>query len=451
MNSLAAKLNLGGNPASDADFIGECSAAWAVAHQLLIARQADDSSPDACVQLFKALCHWRLRAAQKRHTLSAEARECGFVITCAARLVLMDTLFDTLDAGQLATFHAALQDWQHVLKDAEAARVVSFTPPQDAAEVERELDARALRWSVEPMDAGCAPRCQFWSRCAMALIFSRKGRDVPQQEDSSHEVAVETTLLKALSFYDHQCVQRDEVRHLLTAQRQPAAAVSDAVLESADRWAKLNTSNVGDELYALGKECRLLLSVTPYALVMSQQRSDKVPTNYAKVMADWTPAAAIEAHAQVATGFGILRDDDAPHEDPHKSVCFLNLFDYCMQQLYDVHFAKLFFVHDVVPGAVLSRVDAYVKDNIVNPAPLLVLSLHCWWLVYRTRMPGAVAKTECYASCREAVCAWLAFVRDNRRGVLFLGKPVDGLIAEVCANTAQDAGRAFTLPTTAVE
>jgi hypothetical protein len=444
MEALATALNRVLPVRSNASFVQECVDAWPLAHGLLV-RRPEQSCAEACVLFFQAFCRWRLRAT--RSELSREARECGFILTCAARLVLMDALFDVLAADELATFRDCLEDWRHPLKLVELASFVGFTPPKTQAEVEAEVETRAQRWCSQALGGGCSARCQLWSRCSMALTFSA-------ETQGGREVRVNAELLKTLAFYDEQCVARAELRFLLASVQQPALPVESATVDSSARWATKNTANVGDELYARGKECRLL-PATPYALSMAQrQQTDAaaLPTNYLKILADCLPTVAVEAQQSAADGFSTLSAADVPHADLHKSLCFLNLFDYCMQQLYDIRFMQLFFTHDVAAGVALKRTQSYRKDNIVNPAPLLVLSLDQWWLVYRSRLPGTIERTECYASCCEALCAWLAFVRDVRRSVLFLGKDIGGFICEVCDNSPlADARDAVTLPTTVVE
>jgi hypothetical protein len=73
--------------------------------------------------------------------------------------------------------------------------------------------------------------------------------------------------------------------------------------------------------YALGKECFLLLSMTPYALVMAQ-KDGKPTTNYAKVLSDWLNPVALEAQRLAARGFAVIQDDTVPNADPRKSLCF---------------------------------------------------------------------------------------------------------------------------------
>jgi hypothetical protein len=262
------------------------------------------------------------------------------------------------------------------------------------------------------------------------------------------EVPVNTDAIKLFAFYDDQTAKRSELLFLLHTKELPAQQVD--VFQSATRWAKQSTQNVGDELYALGKECCLLLSMTPYALLMAQ-RDGKPNTNYAKVLSDWLNPVALDAQRLAARGFAVIQDDSVPDADPRKSLCFLNLFDYGMRQLYDVQFMKLFFAHDITPGAALSRVAAYTKDKIVNPAPMLLLSLNKWWLLYRSRQPGRIEKTECYDSCLDAVGAWLFYVRDQRRSVLFLGKNIHTMIEEVTNNATDAVQAGLLLPTTEVD
>jgi hypothetical protein len=108
-------------------------------------------------------------------------------------------------------------------------------------------------------------------------------------------------------------------------------------------------------------------------------------------------------------------------------------------------------VHDIAPGVAHERILAYTKDTIVNPAPLVLLCLNKWWLLYRTRLPETIECTHCFDSALDAVCAWLGFVEIERRGVLFLGKNVGTIIQEVLRNTTAPAVHVVTLPTTAVQ
>jgi hypothetical protein len=423
-------------PSNDATFIQECLDVWTCAHAALIKR-LDGWTQARCVQFFKAFCTWRLRAS--RALITPHATECGFIVTCALRLILMDSLSDLFPtAFQLANFGDLLKDWTHPLKDAELAHLVCYDHPEDSLTIEAELNANVLKWSSQLADDGCHERLCFWSKCAAVVAFS-----------PTAEVPVNAGAIKLFAFYDDQAAKRSELLFLLHSKEQPAPDVEALVAHSATRWAKHSTQNVGDELYALGKECCLLLSMTPYALVMAQ-KDGKPPTNYAKVLSDWLNPVALDAQRLASRGFAVLQDDTVSNADPRKSVCFLNLFDYGMRQLYDVQFMNLFFAHDITPAAALTKITAYTKDNIVNPAPMLLLSLNNWWLLYRSKQPGRLEKTERYDSCLDAVCAWLFFVRDERRSTLFLGKNIHAMIHEVIDNTTDDALDRLLLPATVV-
>jgi hypothetical protein len=129
MDQLIALVDLRTAPQNDASFIQECIAVWAYAQVALIKRP-ENWTPGLCVCFFQAFCRWRLRAS--RALITPHAKECGFIVTCALRLILMDSLSDLFTTAlQLNTFRDLLNDWLHPLKDAEIEHLITYEHPED--------------------------------------------------------------------------------------------------------------------------------------------------------------------------------------------------------------------------------------------------------------------------------------------------------------------------------
>lgn len=438
IQSLTQLLNAQTPNETNSAFIEQCKECWDIVKQLLTKRFEHESVPEL-FNFFQSLCRWRVRAARSQ-VLTPAARECGFIITCAVRLITID-LVTSLDQTNRDAFVETVENWNAAsmqkIKNHELLGLQSFdTLPKDV--FMKNLENNLIDWSSKLLDA----EPDFWAKCSYVSLC-----------DTKKEINLDESCLKTLAFYDWQCCRRLELIGMLeTLSIAPAPAFGspaeeDKLQESVCRWVVKNTLNISDELYGLGKECLLLLSLSPYALTKQTETNH----SYLKLLANWCSPWATQALERAAGGFLIMNDPSVDPTDPRLSFCFLNLFNYFLQQLFDIDFIKLFLVHDVHVVQAIEKLGQFRIEQIRNPAPFLVFANKQWWLVFRSPEPGGFERAELFETAQAALIKWLLFVKTKRRGVLFVGKNISTFIEEVLFNTNDTLSKDIILQTVRVE
>ena len=117
---------------------------------------------------------------------------------------------------------------------------------------------------------------------------------------------------------------------------------------------------------------------------------------------------------------------------PPASAHHLLLFDYTMRQMLGVRFLHLFFVHDYACDRALEKVEAFKRERLRKPPPLVVHSAGVWYLLHKHPDAQAIRRVDAYGESADALVAWMDAVREERNGIVFLGKS----IAEVYEETA---------------
>jgi hypothetical protein len=388
--------------------IDECERVWGLAHAFIKQRPANVTHENAA-SLLLFLCTWRLRFTCSK----PEARVPIFVVTCALRMLLLDILnapgvrnaFPEAAAQVIATTVDA--ELAH-LANIELANALPFDPANDGLlTVLQEMREHGFWvWNTTAFNN--------WNRIAFGICFA-------EHETETNVIVGDAVALKCLAQFDYDCVHRLRLRHLLDAATAATIELNEDRLKIAMIWARKNNKHLNDDLFQQGREAIVSLFLTPE----SERNSSGHPS---KKLAGWDAARATQAHAASQEGFKLL---DVEDDGAYRDTLFLCLFQYAMKQLFDVDFRKLFYVSDLLSDEALLRIEKYKKERLLKPPPLLVFSLGCWYLVYKSETRNAIARSVMYTSGILAIVDWLLYVKNNRKGCVFLSKDISSLIKEI--------------------
>jgi hypothetical protein len=283
--------------------------------------------------------------------------------------------------------------------------LVDALPPDDpsaAIQPTTQKEAlQAVRTAARGWNAGA---CVEWNNVAYAVCFA-----------TDEEVTVDEAFLAVCADYDADCVLRQRVQDTV-AGAMPGRVDADR-LAALLAWGERMTKNASDDVYALLRESTAWAFLTPEV----ERKGQGTPT--AK-LGTWDPERAAEAHA-------------AP---PQPGVRILFLFDYTMRQMLDIPFLSMFFACDYASGKVLSRIEAFGRERLRNPPPLVIHSLGRWYVLHKDPSGPGVDRMEYYEDGAQAVLAWMESVMQKRAGALFLGKRLDELFGEVTTIPIETGG-----------
>jgi len=379
------------------DAFGPCTLAvaervWAAARAAIVS-PAPDEPADAVARVLLALARWRRAAARA----PPELRTAAFVATCTARMAALDAV---------GSRHEAVRALLGSEPD-EADACASFELPESQAAALEAVRLAARQWNATVFSG--------WPAVAYAVCFAM-----------DEQVAVDEAFLATCAAFDADCALRSELRAML---RQPPAA-DDPRREAVLAWAARVTRNANDDLFALGREACVWTYLTPEA----HRKGSGAPSAR---LASWDPDQAARAHETSSRGFAALREGGAPQAMVDAMMIFL--LDYVLRQTVDVRFMDMFFIQDYASGAALERLDAFRRERLRAPPPLVAHSMGEWYTVRRASDGALVTRRSACAA--DAVLCWLDHVMTERQGLLFLGKRIDTVFAEMTAHPEVHAER----------
>jgi hypothetical protein len=219
-SAFLVRINRTDLPSEDEAAATLCASIWPSARAAL--EQADlGDDPGAQAVFMQGLCRWRTHFS--RLLQGADARAAVFVITCAARLVLMDTING--EQQRISALAAALGEWKSGARAAELAGLLQFRRPAAAADW-RERAVRVLgHWFTSTLDAEW-PSC--WAECTTLLLL---------REGQTQLVDADEGFLRAAAEWDADCCLRMyAASQLRTLSQEPLRLVGDDELKTARDW-----------------------------------------------------------------------------------------------------------------------------------------------------------------------------------------------------------------------
>ena len=411
VRAFQLRINRTDLPTEDAAAAALCAAAWPDA-KLALERADLGDDPAAHSEFFQGLCRWRSHWA--RIAMGPDARAAAFVLTCAARLVMMDAMNG--DDKRIEALDAALGTWRSGARAAELAGLRRFARPESKAAWRERLVAVASGWFAKTTEAAW-PSC--WSECTALLLLSHG----PAQE------AADEAFLRLAAEFDADCCLRDQATSQLGEKSvDPAEPVTDELLASARAWLRLKASQAGESLGERCRETMFRASLAPWALRRLGQR---------KASAAFGEFTRDEARGPVcARGLRNATDETLSEEDT--GLLLLACVAYHVEQACSFRLEGRLALTDNQPFEVMERMRSHLTERVFGPPPLLVRAHDASYVVHRRREPGAHDRIERYPTLARAVVAWVRHVHDVRKGVLFLDRKI-GTFAPAMLGRAERA------------
>lgn len=433
------------HPEDDESTVRLCADVWPLARAAIEAGDLAEADASKHAQFFQAMCRWRVHFATK--TLGDDARAAAAVITCAARLVLLDVING--DAARLAALDAALGGWRGSVRSEELAGLHRFVPhPSRAAWRDAAIVAAGSWFERRVEDAW--PACL--TECATHVLIrigglrpphppphggpypspmaGGVGGEAPQGGETPH---AEEAFLRFAAELDADCSLRCSGAFQLRAMAVPppaAADVTDAEVNAARAWLCSKAVNVGEALAERARELMFRASLPPWALRRVGAR---------KPSACFMEFTRNEKRASVcALGIRAAAADAAKPLDEHDmGLILLACAGYLIAQNCNFEINDKLMVMDNDPQLVRARFMAHMRERVLAPPPLLIRTHDATYVLHRRREPGAYDAVHSYPTLARGVIAWLRHVHDDRRGVLFLDRKIGAFVEDALGRTTR--------------
>jgi hypothetical protein len=413
------------HPDDDERTVRLCADVWPLARAALEAGDLAEADASKHAQFFQALCRWRVHFATK--SLGDDARAAAAVITCAARLVLLDVING--DAARLAALDAALDGWRGSVRREELAGLHRFVPHPSRAAWRDAAIVAAGSWFERRVEDSW-PACL--TECATHVIIRTRGSPTATAEDADAPQA-EEAFLRFAAELDADCCLRCSGAFQLRAMAVPppaAADVTDAEVNAAREWLRSKAVNVGEALAERARELMFRASLPPWALRRVGAR---------KPSACFMEFTRNEKRAAVC-GLGIraaAADAAKPLDEHDMGLLLLACAGYLIAQNCNFEINDKLMVMDNDPQLVRARFMAHMRERVLAPPPLLIRAHDATYVLHRRREPGAYDAIHAYPTLVRGVIAWLRHVHDDRRGVLFLDRKIGAFVEDALGRTTR--------------
>ena len=415
------RINRTDLPTEDAPVAVLCAAVWPEA-KLALERADLADDPQAHSEFFEGLCRWRTHFARQK--LSTDARSAAFVVTCAARLVLMDAMNG--DDVRVDALEAALGTWRSGARAAELGGLRRFSRPESKAEWREKMVVIASRWltsSSESIWASC------WAECTALILL----------HDGSAQEADEGFLRMAAEWDADCCMRMVIASQLRDKSVEPSEPVTDELLVAARAWMQAKASQAGESLGERCRETMFRASLAPWAIRRLGQR--KARAAFGEFTRDETRGPAC------ARGLRGAGDAELTEED--LGLLLMGCVAYFAEQACSFRLEGRLMMMDNEPAAFLTRIHSHQNERVLGPPPLLLRTHEGSYVAHRTREPGAHDRIERYPSLARAVIAWVRHVHETRNDVLFLDRKL-GTFAPALLGRAEAVDHTIRLETVAL-
>lgn len=416
------RINRTDLPTDDAPVAALCASVWPEAKTAL--ERADlGEDPQAHRVFFEGLCRWRTHFARQK--LSADARAAAFVVTCAARLVLMDAMNG--DDARVDALEAALGTWRSGARAAELGGLRRFSRPESKAAWREKMVLIASRWlnsSSESIWASC------WAECTALLLL----------HDGSAQEAADEGFLRMAAEWDADCCLRTVIAAQLRDKSvEPSEPVTDELLAAARAWLQAKAAQAGESLGERCRETMFRASLGPWALRRLGQR--KASAAFGEFTRDEARGPAC------ARGLRGVGDAELTEED--LGLLLMGSVAYFAEQACSFRLEGRLMMMDNEPAALLARIHSHQGERVLGPPPLLLRTHDGSYVAHRTREPGAHDRIERYPSLARAVVGWVRHVHEARNDVLFLDRKL-GTFAPALLGRAEAVDPTIRLETVAL-
>ena len=351
----------------------------------------------------KFLAQWRRLSSECR----TEALVVSFIATCAARMAVLD-VYTTLSrhrAVDTSMPYAADDDELDHLWADECALCASFEPPKSLESVSQSVVHAERAWHTRDFTE--------WAAVAYAVCFLEPG------ESTGDQIVVDEACLLSLARFERECTWRVRLRSFTTRAR-PVDAPKERCFNLVD-WLKRSTRNANDEVYGQGQQALTKTFMTPSAW---RHGKGTPPARLQSWDGEWHQ----EAFKLASLSYNILKDDCARQAAQHEvDSLLLTYVDYTFKQTLDFSWRSLFFVEDLNCDVTMQRIAAFISERLLNPPPLVLLSMRRVYVIFRGSHPGRIDRVEQHDSFASAFASWCAYVMVKRKGVVFLSKTLHGL------------------------
>jgi len=431
------------HPDDDERTVRLCADVWPLARAALESGDLAEADASKHASFFQAMCRWRVHFAAK--TLGDDARAAVAVVTCAARLVLLDVVNG--DAARLAALDAALDSWRGCVRREELASLRRFVPNESRAAWRDAAIVAAGAWFERRVEDAW-PACL--TECATHVLIRIGGGGLlrsPDPQPSATDTAppaeggmggeaphAEEAFLRFAAEMDADCCLRCSGAFQLRALAVPppsTAEVTDAEVSVARAWLRAKTVNVGESLAERARELMFRASLPPWAL---------------RRMAHRKPSACFmeftrneKRAAMCALGIrAVSAEATTPPIDEHDlGLLLLACSGYLIAQNCNFEINDKLVVLDNDPHLVRARFMAHMRERVLAPPPLLIRTYDATYMLHRRREPGAYDSVHAYPTLARGVIAWLRHVHDDRRGVLFLDRKIGAFVEDVLGRTTR--------------
>lgn len=426
------------HPDDDERTVRLCADVWPLARAALGAGDLADADATAHAQFFQAMCRWRVHFSTKM--LGEDARAAVAVITCAARLVLLDVVNG--DAARLTALDSKLGDWRGYVRREELAGLGRFVPHESRAAWRDAAIVAAGAWFERRVEDAW-PACL--GECATHVLIRLGGGGLlrtpdppPSATDTAPHVEgglggaaapqAEEAFLRFAAEMDADCCLRCSGAFQLRASAvppPPSADVTDAEVKSARAWLCSKAANVGEALAERSRELMFRASMPPWALRRMGTRKPSAcfmefTRNEKRAAACILGIRAVSAEATTP-----------PPNEHDLGLLLLACAGYLIAQNCNFEINDRLVVLDSDPHLVRTRFIAHMRERVLAPPPLLIRTYDATYLLHRRREPGAYDSVHTYPTLARGVIAWLRHVHDERRGVLFLDRKIGGFVEDV--------------------
>jgi hypothetical protein len=434
------------HPEDDERTVRLCADMWPLARAALGAGDLADADASAHAQFFQAMCRWRVHFATK--TLGDDARAAVAVITCAARLVLLDVVNG--DSARLAALDAALDGWRGSVRREELAGLCRFVPHASRAAWRDAAIVAAGAWferRVEDAWPACLTECATHVLIRIgglrpphppphgepypSPMAGGVGGEAPQGAEAPH---AEEAFLRFAAELDADCCLRCSGAFQLRGLAVPppeAASVTDAEVTAARAWLRSKAANVGEALAERARELMFRASLPPWALRRIGPR--KPSACFMEFTRNEKRAAACALGIRAVSA-----EATTPPVDEHDlGLLLLACAGYLIMQNCNFEISDKLIVLDNDPYLVRARFMAHMRERVLAPPPLLIRTHDATYMLHRRREPGAYDAVHAYPTLAHGVIAWLRHVHDDRRGVLFLDRKIGAFVEDALGRTTR--------------
>ena len=441
------------HPTEDEPTVKLCADVWLTARQAIESGDLADADIPKLVEFFQAACRWRVHFASTQVPLSDDARAATCVITCAARLVLMDAVNG--DEEKLESLRKAVADWRGSVRDEELHTLRRFAPSPSRAAWRDAAVKAAGTWFERHFEKAWP---ESWAQCAALMLVHRVPSEpnagLPLNDATDSAAEADEAFLRFASEMDADCCLRCmgvlQLRNFATASSETSigtsyyVATTDDEVAAARAWLRAKTANAGESLLERARETMFRASLPPWGLRRVGARKPSA------CFMEFTRNEP-RAHA-CAKGLRLchVEPSDASDQtaktgpvdiDEHDlGLLLLACASYFIEQNCSFKIDDKLVVLDNDPRLLRARFLAHRGERVLAPPPLLLRTCEATYIAHRRREPGAYDAVHAHPTLARGVIAWLKHLHDVRGGVLFLDRKVGVFVDDMLGRRARQSG-----------